>query len=524
MHAEGIREDRLDDVTMADDRVDRISAKPIVPLTHRGDGAVLHIGHGLPLCAREYGCTRMGLHDLPHRILGEGLQRPTGPVAVAAFADPLIDMARDVGGPTRQHQVGGLPCALEGGCHDRHEGNGEQPHGQCARLVSAPVVKGDPWSPAGKDTIGVRLGAPVADQQDGGHARQRRSCGPVQHNGVMIRGMGLYTAAAVTPADDVRNWEAPGDGHPEPKLREFKEQCLATPGSFIWLGLFEPTRAELEMVTDVFDLPRLQVEDAANTAQRAKFEIDEDGHGLALLKMLDYVDSTSDVITGQLAVFVGPWYAITVRFGQIGDLRGIRERLADSPELREYGSVAVLYAVIDLAVDGYLVVSDEVSTDVENLETEVFTSDRTATTTNSIYLLKRENVEIRRAVGPLVIWAHDAVGERITWVPDGLKAYFRDIGDHLLRVSDTVESTDGLLMTMLMASTSLQDLQQNRDMRKISAWVAIAAVPTAIAAIYGMNFDYMPELHSPWGYPAVLTLMGTACVFLFRAFKRSGWL
>ena len=310
--------------------------------------------------------------------------------------------------------------------------------------------------------------------------------------------MGLYTAEGVTAADDVRNWEAPGDGHPEPKLREFKEQCLATPGAFIWLGLFEPTRAELEMVTDVFELPRLQVEDAANTAQRPKFEIDDNGHGLALLKMLDYVDSTSDVITGQLAVFVGPWFAITVRFGQIGDLRNIRQRLASSPELRAQGPVAVLYTVIDLAVDGYLVVSDEVSADVENLETEVFTSDRTATTTNSIYLLKRENVEIRRAVGPLVIWAHDAVGERLAWVPTGLLAYFRDIGDHLLRVGDTVESTDGLLMTMLMASTSLQDLQQNRDMRKISAWVAIAAVPTAIAAIYGMNFDYMPELHQPW--------------------------
>jgi magnesium transporter len=336
--------------------------------------------------------------------------------------------------------------------------------------------------------------------------------------------MGLYTPGSVQSAADVRNWEVPGDSHPEPKLRDLKARCLAAENAFVWLGLFEPTRAELDMIADVFELPRLQVEDASNSAQRAKFEIDADGHGLAVLKMLDYVDSTSDVHTGQLAVFVGPWFAITVRYGQIGDLRGIRRRLADSAELRSHGPVAVLYAVLDLAVDGYVEVTDEVGIDVENLESLVFTQDRSGGTANSIYLLKRENVEIRRAIGPLVIWAHDAVGEHLTWVPDGLRPYFRDIGDHLLRVSDTVESTDNLLMTMLMASTSLQDLQQNQDMRKISAWVAIAAVPTAVAAIYGMNFDNMPELHQTWGYPAVLLVMGLGCTFLFRAFKRSGWL
>jgi magnesium transporter len=169
-------------------------------------------------------------------------------------------------------------------------------------------------------------------------------------------------------------------------------------------------------------------------------------------------------------------------------------------------------------------VSDEVGFDVEALESAVFAADRTSSTTNSIYRLKRENVEIRRAVGPMVVWAHDAVGERLGWVPPGMRPYFRDIGDHLLRASDGTEATDNLLMAMLMASTSLQDLQQNRDMRKISAWVAIAAVPTAMAGVYGMNFEYMPELDQPWGYPAILLLMGTICTLLYRGFKRSGWL
>lgn len=336
--------------------------------------------------------------------------------------------------------------------------------------------------------------------------------------------MGLYTEDEVRAVPEVHNWEGPGDTHPEPKLRDLREECLATEGAFVWLGLFEPTRAELDMVADVFGLPKLLVEDAANTSQRPKFELDEHGHGLALLKTLDYVDATSDVHTGQLAVFIGDWFAITVRYGQIGDLRGIRERLSTSSELRSYGPVSVLYAVLDVAVDGYLAVSDEVVNDIENLEAEVFAIDRAATTTNSIYRLKRENVEIRRAVAPMVTWAHDAVGGRHTWVPPGLSPYFRDIGDHILRASDAVDSTDNLLMAMLMASTSLQDLQQNKDMRKISAWVAIAAVPTAIAAIYGMNFDVMPELDQPWGYPAVLGVMAVTCVLLFRAFKKSGWL
>jgi magnesium transporter len=340
----------------------------------------------------------------------------------------------------------------------------------------------------------------------------------------VIRGMGLYALDHVEPIPDVRNWEQPGDTHPEPKLRDLRAHCADVAGGFVWLGLFEPTRAELDMVTSVFELPRLLVEDAANPAQRAKFELDGQGMGLAIIKTLDYVESTSDVHTGQLAVFVGPDYVVTVRHGQIGDLREIRRRLEGDERLRAHGPVSVLYAVLDMVVDGYLTVSDAVGIDVEELETSVFSGESSANTTNSIYRLKRENVEIRQAVGPLVVWAHDAVAERLDWIPDDLKPYFRDIGDHVLRAMDAVESTDNLLMTMLMASTSLQDLQQNRDMRKISAWVAIAAVPTAVAAIYGMNFDNMPELHEQWGYPVVLGVMATACLVLYRLFKRSGWL
>ena len=336
--------------------------------------------------------------------------------------------------------------------------------------------------------------------------------------------MGLYTPTGVIPTISAHSWQEPGDADLSSALFELIDSCQQTSDSFVWVGAFEPTKGELDLIARAFDLPPLQVEDAANPAQRPKIEFTQDGHGLAVIKVLDYVEKTADVLTGQLAVFLGPWYAITVRHGRIGNLDGIRSRLETDPSLRTHGPLSVFYSVLDAAVDGYLTVSDSVAEDVEEVETAVFAQNSIAGNANRIYRLKRENVEIRRAISPLIITAHDfAQGDR-TYIPDELKPYFQDIGDHLLRVADAVESSDNLLMTMLMASNSLQDLQQNRDMRKISAYVAIAAVPTMVAAIYGMNFDYMPELHWVFGYPLVLGVMGIACLTLFRAFKKSGWL
>ncbi len=336
--------------------------------------------------------------------------------------------------------------------------------------------------------------------------------------------MGVYSPDGVIPIDDIRSWQQPGDGHPAPKFEGLRQRCDEHPDSFVWLGLFEPTKDELELIARVFALPHLQVEDAANPNQRAKFDFDESGHGLALVKVLDYSDSTSDVHTGQIAVFVGSWFVVTVRFGLVGDLRDLRPRLEASPKLRQMGPIAVLYAVLDKVVDQYIAVADEVGIDVEELEQKVFQPGARNENADAIYRLKRENVEIRQAVGPLVGIAHDFMQEAIPWIPADTRPYFRDIGEHLMRAHDAVETADNLLMTMLMAATSLHDLQQNRDMRKISAWVAIAAGPTMIAAVYGMNFDNMPELHWKYGYFMILGLMGTSCVLLYRAFRKSGWL
>ncbi|MDO8731138.1 MAG: magnesium and cobalt transport protein CorA [Actinomycetota bacterium] len=340
----------------------------------------------------------------------------------------------------------------------------------------------------------------------------------------MIRGLGVYSPDGVVPIDDIGCGQEPADEHPAPKLENLRARCDEHPESFVWLGLFEPTKDELDIITRVFDLSHLQVEDAANPNQRAKFDFDSAGHGLAILKVLDYYEPSSDVNTGQIAVFVGSWFVITVRFGEVGDLQGLRPRLEMSANLRAMGPVSVFYAVFDKVVDEYLAVSDEVSIDVEELEQAVFQPGKRIEYADRIYRLKRENVEVRGAVNPLVPVAHDLVQEYIEWIPVGIRPYFRDIGEHVLRVHDSVEGTDSMLLTMLMAATSQQDLQQNKDMRKISAWVAIAAVPTMIAGIYGMNFENLPELHWRFGYFMVMGLMAGACTLLYRAFRKSGWL
>lgn len=295
-------------------------------------------------------------------------------------------------------------------------------------------------------------------------------------------------------------------------------------GAFVWLGLFEPTFEEIEAVAAMFELPALQVDDAMNPGHRPEFDSSDGRHVLAIMKVLDYVDASSDVLTGQLAVFAGPGYVVTIRFGDTADLEAVRRRLAADAAFRRLGPMGVLHALLDGVVDGYLEVMAEIETDIEELEALVFAPEPAPSTPERLYRLKRENVEIRRAVAPLGATAHDVISDSVEWIPEGQRAEFRDVAEHILRTVEAVEWADNLLMTLLTAATQLQDLQQNRDMRKISAWVAIAAVPTMIAGIYGMNFQQMPELSYSFGYPVVLGTMAVVCGLLFRAFKRSGWL
>jgi magnesium transporter len=308
-------------------------------------------------------------------------------------------------------------------------------------------------------------------------------------------------------------------------LRTAKEQ-----GGFVWLGLYEPSEDELGSIAENYGLHPLAVEDAVYAHQRPKLE-HYDSSLFMVLKTARYVEheevteNTDIVDTGEVMVFVGDSYVITVRHGEHGGLAELRSRLEDQPDLLCLGPSAVLYAVADLVVDNFVEVATAVEEDVEELEAAVFspTAQRTGDI-ERLYQLKRELMALRRAVAPLEVPLVKLTERQIGVIPDAMRSYFRDVLDHTLRVRDQVGTLDELLSSILQSSLARTSLADNEDTRKISAWAAMIAVPTLITGLYGMNFEYMPELNWRWGYPAVLLLIVTVCFLLYRGFKRNGWL
>jgi magnesium transporter len=317
----------------------------------------------------------------------------------------------------------------------------------------------------------------------------------------------IYDAPSVAPARDA--------------MLDLHARSVSDDG-FTWVGLFQPTKAELAAASQVFSLDAHQVEDAGNSHQRAKVDLGGTT-AFVVLKVLSYVTDTRQVEVGQVAVFIGPRYVVTVRHGSTRDVRLLRDRVASQPHLLAHGPLGILHAVVDEVVDGYLRVGEQIQASVDQLEETVF-SPRRVDLSGSIYLLKRENSEIRRAVGPLLPTAAAMAREAVDEVPDALKAGFRDVGEHVLRVSDQVESVDSLLLALMAAANAKVDLQQSADQRRMAAWAALALVPTVVASLYGMNFVFMPELQWRWGYPAVLLVVATVLVMLYRRFRRDGWL
>lgn len=314
------------------------------------------------------------------------------------------------------------------------------------------------------------------------------------------------------------------DVPPSDALRVAREQ-----GGFVWLGLYEPTEDALTAIRQHYGLHPLAVEDAVYAHQRPKLERYEDDALFMVLKTAQYAEhdrltSTSEVvITGEIMVFLGADYVITVRHGTHGELGRLRRQLEEQPDLLCLGPAAVLYAIADQVVDDFVDVAQSVEDDVEEVESSVFSPARTDDSAR-IYQLKRELMQLRRAVGPLELPLSTLVERPLAVVPEAMRSYFRDVQDHALRTRDQVSSLDELLTSILQASLARTSLADNEDMRKISAWAGIIAVPTAIAGIYGMNFAHMPELTWRFGYPMALLLMVTACWLLHRGFKRSGWL
>ncbi len=291
---------------------------------------------------------------------------------------------------------------------------------------------------------------------------------------------------------------------------------------FIWIGLKDPTDGEFALVNDELKLHPLAVEDAVKGNQRPKIEVYENSL-FVVMKTLRYLEPTSDIETGEVMIFVGDRFVVTVRRGEANPLAGVRKRLEEAPEHLAHGPIAVLYSVMDSVVDNYTLIDAELGDDLDQIEREVF-SGRRDVDASQIYALKREVLEFRRGSQPLAEPLRRLYTDEAMPMHSEARPFFRDVSDHLLRVIDHVESYDRLLTDVLGAHLAQISVQQNDDMRRISAWVAMAAVPTMIAGIYGMNFDNIPELHYHYGYFVVLGGMAVIVAVLYRAFRRSGWL
>ena len=306
-------------------------------------------------------------------------------------------------------------------------------------------------------------------------------------------------------------------------------EAASTDNAFVWIGLYEPDEHEFESVRREFNLHELAVEDAIQAHQRPKLEVYDDSL-FVVLKTARYLEAEEVVEFGEIMLFIGPQFVVTVRHKPASELRGVRRQIESRPDLLRFGPSAVLYAIMDRVVDDYQPVIDGLDQDIKEVEKEVF-SEAGSNPAERIYMLKREVIEFHQSTAPLTDPLDRLVRGQVRLLHRDMPEYFRDVQDHLLRVVEQVSGFRELLTSVLQANLTqvalLQNevgMRQNADMRKISAWVAIVAVPTMIAGIYGMNFDYMPELRWPVGYPAALLAMVVACAFLYRAFKRNGWL
>lgn len=317
------------------------------------------------------------------------------------------------------------------------------------------------------------------------------------------------------------------DGHrvdcgvPVQDLAGIRTQVLG-PKDFVWIGLYEPTAEELDSVQELYDLHPLAIEDTLHAHQRPKVERYGDSLFI-VVKTLWYVDETDQVETGEINMFVGERFVITVRHGEGGALSDARRRLEGTKGMLEHGPSAVVYAVCDSVVDHYAEVADELTVDVDEVESSVFSTLRTNDSAR-IYTLKRELAEMRRAVQPLREPMERFARGAARVIDADAGPYFRDISDHLAHLSDTIEGLDLLLSTAFEAHIAQVSIQQNDDMRKISAWVAIGGIPTVAAGYFGMNFHNLPGLTWDPGWAVLTGTVLIICVALFVLFKRNRWL
>jgi magnesium transporter len=296
----------------------------------------------------------------------------------------------------------------------------------------------------------------------------------------------------------------------------------AAEGEFVWIGIHEPEPGDLDRLANLFELHELAVEDAQHAHQRPKIE-DYGEAFFIVLRTAHYHEDREEVHFGEIHIFVGPHYVITVRHGPGSELASARQRLEARPDLLRLGAASAVWAVLDKVVDDYIPVVNAIEDDIEEVENDVFNDDVPAPTAR-IYNLKREVIEFHRAVWPLLRPLQDLEQGRYERVGDELRSYFRDVADHARRVDEQVQAQRELLTSVLQANLALVSVNQNVVVKKISAVAGIVAVPTFIASVYGMNFDNMPELHWHLGYAMALGLMAICVLGLVAFFRRIDWI
>ncbi len=311
-------------------------------------------------------------------------------------------------------------------------------------------------------------------------------------------------------------------------LAQVREIELTGHEAFVWIGLHEPDASHMQQVADVFGLHALAVEDAVSAHQRPKLERYDETLFL-VLKTVNYVPHESVALaheiveTGEIMIFVGKDFVVTVRHGEHGGLADVRRRMEADPEHLRLGPHAVMHAIADYVVDHYLAVTHLMEDDIDAIEEVAFSPAR-ALDIEPIYLLKREVVELRRCVVPLGVAFQRMQMENKDLISKEVRRYLRDVADHQTEAADLIASYDDMLNSLVQAALARVGMQQNSDMRKIAALAGILAVPTMVAGIYGMNFHFMPELDEKWGYPAVVGGMIVICLSLFYNFRKRGWL
>jgi magnesium transporter len=296
---------------------------------------------------------------------------------------------------------------------------------------------------------------------------------------------------------------------------------VSEPDCFVWVALADPEPAELEAMQKEFGLHELAVEDARHGHQRPKIE----EYGQSLFVVLQMIEpSDGDFNIGEVGIFVGKNYVLSVRSRAKRGFTDVRNRCEEEPELLQHGPGYVLYALMDAVVDRYFPILDALETELEDIEERIFANQAVRANIEDLYGLKQKLMALKHAAEPLLEATSKLFGGRVPQHCAGLHDYFRDVYDHLLRLNQSIDSMRDMVTTAISVNLSLITLQESEVTKRLAAYAALVAVPTMIVGVYGMNFEYMPELHSPWGYPAVLGVMASLDAYLFYRFRKAKWL